>query len=183
MWGTRRYSANDMLSPMSSLLHSMHDWWITHPGWTNFIYFVIALLVSLYTDTARWILRLPVHFPALRIARFMEKDLDNQIVVLRYMHTDTFHLVHYLAFYSLHSLFMILRWAIIGSILNAVLFYHGHFAQIGVTSFVVMMFGGLVARMMRLQLTLGYLFDYDKSIADLEALRNKYPPLPSIKQL
>jgi hypothetical protein len=153
----------------------MVAWWTTHTGWVTFIYFLIAIWISLYSDRARTIIFAPIRIPAFRIARYMEKDLDNQLEVLRYMHTDTFHLVHYLAFYLLHALFYAVRWTIIICIFFVVVIYRGHPTQIGLLPITIgCLFGGFTARLMRLQLTLGYLFNYDKSIAELEALRAKY---------
>jgi hypothetical protein len=173
----RTTSPNDMLAAMSSLLRLVHDWWTTHPGWTTFIYAVITFWASLYTDRARRIVAAPIRLPALHLARFMERDLDNQISVLKYMHTDTFHLVHYLAYYVLHSLFFVIRWGLVFGVIELII-AHGH-PMLSGAGFFAALFGGLVARLMRLQHTLGYLFDYDKSMAELEALRNKYPRLPA----
>jgi hypothetical protein len=162
-----------MLLAMISLTHSVAHWWATHPGWVTFIYFLIALWVSLYTDRARSIIFAPIRIPASRLARYMEKDLDNQIEVLTYMHTDTFRLVHYLAFYLLHALFLAIQSTIFFSVVFVVTVYRDRPSQILPIS-LGLLFGGFAARLMRLQTTLGYLFNYDKSIAELEALRAKY---------
>lgn len=144
-----------------------------HPGWVSFIYFLAALWVSMYTDRARQVILTPIRIPIFGLVRYMDRDLENQIKVLKYMHTDAFHLVHYLAFYILHSIFFVLRWAIILSVAIVIFGHHGQWAQFSI-SFYGMTLGGLVGRLMRLQLTLSYLFDYNKSIAKLEALRDKY---------
>jgi hypothetical protein len=153
--------------------HHVTEWWTTHSGWVTFIYFVVALWASLYSDRARRVVVAPIRIPASWMARYMDRDLDNQIEVLKYMHTDTYHLVHYLVFYLLHALFYVVWWTLGMSVVVVLIFYRSHPLQLGFTP-LGFLFGGFIARLLRLQTTLEYLFDYDGSMSRLEAMRAKY---------
>ncbi|MES2392957.1 MAG: hypothetical protein V4555_15025 [Acidobacteriota bacterium] len=158
---------------MTPLLHSVAIWWTTHSNWVNFIYFALAILVALYTERAKRIVTAPLWFPLKRFVFWAKRDLDNQIDVLKYMHTDAFHLVHYLAFYLIHAVKMAFGRSLVLALLMMLTDFK-HDPRAIAAIFMTLFVSIFVARLYRLHFTLNLLFDYDKSMAWLEELRGRY---------
>jgi hypothetical protein len=167
-----------MLSPMASRLHSVYVWWTTHSGWVNFIYFVIAVWISLFTARAREFVIAPFRYSAARMNLKARRDLQNQLVTIKSIHNDTYKLAMYVAYGAVD--------AVVWSGIMTVCFYfflivvamvmHDKFTlSIGPYS---MFFGGIIGRATVMRQTLGYLYNYDESVKMLEAATAEPLPKP-----
>jgi hypothetical protein len=153
---------------MASIFHPVAAWWTLHPNWVAFIYFVTAILVSLFTDRARRLAILPVLYPVKGVLWLMERQMKRELEILRLVgNNNTFKLVSYIGFYCVDSLIYSV-WTTIGfSILIAAFSFwqHDHSPK---PPFYALFLGALLPRVIKLKHLLGCFFEYDKSIAELE---------------
>ena len=91
---------------MTLVTQSLGRWWTANPGWVNFIYFNLAVFVSLYADRLRRLVILPVLLPLKGMLHVMERDLDRQLEIMRFVEDSPFKLIVYLAYYCVDSLIL-----------------------------------------------------------------------------
>jgi hypothetical protein len=155
---------------MANLFHAVHAWWTVHPGWVNLIYFLLAVMVSLFADRVRRLLSLPVLYSAKSMRSLMERDTKRNLEVMHAVGDSTFKLVLYIACYSLDS-FVWIFWQsmTIWIVLNFLIFRHDpHRAPLS-----PLVFGLTLAQALKLKYLLEGLFNPEQTIQRLEESLSK----------
>jgi hypothetical protein len=152
---------------MTHIIQTFDAWWTVHPHLVDLALFFVALFASVFPDRSRrWLLTPAFHF-TLGALRFMQRDAKNQLEIVRRINGDTFKLVAYIVYYSLHSIFWcfgtsFIFWAGI-NLLS--LWQAGHPAPL---PFGFLFLGALLGRAIKLYSLVGGLFNAEVYTAWLE---------------
>jgi len=154
---------------MSQFFHSVAVWWTTHQGWVGFIYFVIAIWVSLFTARAREFVIAPFRYSAQRMNERERRQLAGQLATLKSIRNNTYNLVVYIAYGTVDAIF----WSgVVSLLMNAFTIILGlmlHNREAFSVSAYSAFFGGIIARAWMMRQTLGYLYNYDEAVKMLDA--------------
>ena len=152
---------------MAHITEMIDAWWTAHPHLVDLALFFAALFASLFPTRARRWLLTPLFYGGLRVLRFMQRDAEQQLKIVRRINGDAFKLVAYIAFYALHAIF----WCLGSSFalwvgINLLSFWlTGRSTPL---PFSALFFGGLLGRAIRLYFMVGGLFNAEEYTAFLE---------------
>lgn len=171
---------------MSTYFHLVARWWTAHPSGQAFIYFLIALFVAVNTDSAKKLLLFPLTYPAKKIIRRSQRDLEITLRILNRIHDNSYYLCLYVAFESVDGIVWSASLAVILTLVTAILavMVHGH-SMLPIPSVYSLFVGGLVGKAVRIRQTLRYLYNYEASVAmlteNLTAITNDPNDRPTAK--
>lgn len=152
---------------MTSLFHAVAAWWMNHPGWQGFIYFVAAVWVALFTDRARRLAVLPLIFPVKGLLWLMQRQMKRQLEIMQHVQKDTFKLAVYVGFYCADS-FVYAVWSTALFLLLANILAGFQSSRAHIPSFYSLILAPLFVRAWHLKSFLAGYFDYDKTVSWLE---------------
>jgi hypothetical protein len=162
---------------MTNLIQAIDRWWSVHPHLVELLLTFVALFAGIFPERSRRVVLAPVSHSLLGVLRFIQGDAKNQLEIVRRLNGDSFRLVAYIAFYSLHAIFWSFWVAVIcwfGANLVEFLLV-GHGASVPFSSlFVPALFG----RAIKLYYLVGGLFHVEEYTASLEKIVSD--KLPSI---
>ena len=155
---------------MANFFHAVPTWWVAHPDWVNFIYFLLAVLFSLFADRVRRLLSLPVLYSAKGMRFMMERDTKRRLEIMHAVGDSAFKLVLYMACYCLDS-FIWIFWQSISLwfVLNFLIFRHDPHP----TPLSPLVLGLTMAQAVKLKYLLEGLFNPEQTIKRLEEMLSK----------
>ena len=162
---------------------------MAHPGWVNFIYFLAAVLVSLWADPIRRLvagpirrlLSLPIFYSLLGMLFLMRRGMKNRLDITRLVEGSAFKLVAYIGFYCADSLVWALGTAALMWSGLYLMDLHRHI-QTPRDPFYVGVLGYLIIRTIKLGRFLGGLLHPEGTKWIEEALSKDLPATPKRQQ-
>jgi hypothetical protein len=153
---------------MHSLPHTVHEWWVAHPGWVNFIYFMIAIWISLFTAKAREFVIMPFRATTAWMQLGARREAKNNLMAIKFIHNDPYRLVLHMAYGLVDAIVWSGAITLLYSLATIVIGLTMHDKTLFSMTPYSIFFGGIIGRAMVMRQTLGYLYNYDESVKMLE---------------
>ncbi len=79
-------------------MKAIDAWWTLHPHLVELVFFCVACFLALFPGVSRKGVLAPFFYSALGALRFMQRDAQSQLKIIRLIDGSTFKLVAYIAY-------------------------------------------------------------------------------------